>query len=245
MLNKSSGRGVAAVYRLPQWEENQMTGIGSVRRMALMAGVILLAVGTTVALTPAYAAGGGGGGGGGGGSGGGGSGGGGSGGGGSGGGGSGRGGGGSAGNWSGSGLITCARGQIYSQKKKRCVQMKGEILNDDALTDYAYALAKANRYDEALETLDMVQNPNTPKALNYRGYVTRKLGRTEEGISYYLKSVAMDPHYVQVREYLGEAYVIQGKLGLAKEQLHVIESLCGTVCEEYLDLSEVIKTASN
>jgi hypothetical protein len=25
----------------------------------------------------------------------------------------------------------------------------------------------------------------------------------------------------------------------------VIESLCGTVCEEYLDLSEVIKTASN
>jgi tetratricopeptide (TPR) repeat protein len=229
MLNKSSGRGVAAVYRLPQWEENQMTGIGSVRRMALMAGVILLAVGTTVALTPAYAAGGGGG----------------SGGGGSGGGGSGRGGGGSAGNWSGSGLITCARGQIYSQKKKRCVQMKGEILNDDALTDYAYALAKANRYDEALETLDMVQNPNTPKALNYRGYVTRKLGRTEEGISYYLKSVAMDPHYVQVREYLGEAYVIQGKLGLAKEQLHVIESLCGTVCEEYLDLSEVIKTASN
>ena len=55
----------------------------------------------------------------------------------------------------------------------------------------------------------------------------------------------MDPHYVQVREYLGEAYVIQGKLGLAKEQLHVIELLCGTVCEEYLDLSEVIKTASN
>ena len=55
----------------------------------------------------------------------------------------------------------------------------------------------------------------------------------------------MTPDYVQVREYLGEAYVIQGKLGLAKEQLHVIESPCGTVCEEYLDLSEVIKTASN
>lgn len=224
-----------------------MRSIGPVRHMALMAGVILLSIGTTVALTPAYAAGGGGGGGagGGGGGGGGGSGGGGSGGGSSGGGGSGRGTGGSAKNWSGSGLITCAKGQIYSQKKRKCVLMKSEILDDDALTDYAFALAKANRYDEALETLDMVHNPDTPKALNYRGYVTRKLGRTDEGIGYYLKSVAMDPHYVQVREYLGEAYVIQGKLGLAKEQLHVIELLCGTVCEEYLDLSEVIKTASN
>ena len=105
-----------------------MRSIGPMRHMALMAGVILLSIGTTVALTPAYAAGGGGGGGGGGaGGGGGGSGGGGSGGGGSGGGGSGRGGGGSAGNWSGSGLITCAKGQIYSQKKRKCVQMKGEI----------------------------------------------------------------------------------------------------------------------
>jgi hypothetical protein len=28
-----------------------------------------------------------------------------------------------------------------------------------------------------------------PRALNYRGYATRKLGRTDEGIGYYLKSV--------------------------------------------------------
>src|SRR6478672_5993459 len=92
-LNNASGCGVPALYRL-QWEM-KMTSNRPVRQMALMAGVILLSIGTTVALTPAYAAGGGGGGGGGGGSGGG-SGGGGSGGGGSGGGGSGRGGGGSA-----------------------------------------------------------------------------------------------------------------------------------------------------
>ena len=89
-----------------------------------------------------------------------------------------------------------------------------------------------------------MQNANTPKALNYRGYITRKLGRTEEGIGYYLKSVALDPKYIQVREYLGEAYVTQGKLDLAKEQLSAIQTLCGTVCEEYLDLSEAITTAS-
>jgi hypothetical protein len=222
--------------------------MNEVRRMALMAGVILLSVGTTVSLTPAFAAGGGGGGGsgGGGGGGGGGAGGGGSGGGGSGGGGSGggRGGGGSAGNFSGS-MSACPRGQVYSAKKRKCVLLKSENLSDDELTDYSFVLAEAKRYDEALETLDLVKNPDTPKALNYRGYVTRKLGRTEEGIGYYLKSMALDPRYVQVREYLGEAYVIQGKLGLAKEQLHVIETLCGTVCEEYLELSKAITTVNN
>jgi tetratricopeptide (TPR) repeat protein len=139
--------------------------------------------------------------------------------------------------------VTCPQGQIYSQRSRRCVQIRSEVLTDEAVTDYAYALAKAERFEEALETLNMVRNPNTPKALNYRGYITRKLGRTEEGISYYLKSVAMDPHYAQVREYLGEAYVIQGKLDLANEQLHVIQTLCGTDCEEYQDLAEAIEAA--
>ena len=81
------------------------------------------------------------------------------------------------------------------------------VLPDEALTDYAFALIKAGRYDEALATLDLLSNPNTPVALNYRGYATRKQGRLDEGISYYLKSVALDPHYAQVREYLGEAYL--------------------------------------
>jgi tetratricopeptide (TPR) repeat protein len=140
-------------------------------------------------------------------------------------------------------MTTCPRGQIYSQRSRRCVQVRSEILSDEAVTDYAYALAQAERFDEALEVLDMVKNPDTPKALNYRGYITRKLGRTDEGISYYLKSVAMDPQYAQVREYLGEAYVIQGKLDLAREQLQIIQTLCGTECEEYRDLAEAIEAA--
>jgi tetratricopeptide (TPR) repeat protein len=123
------------------------------------------------------------------------------------------------------------------------VQLRSEVLTEQALTDYAYALAKAERFNEALAMLNMVRDPNTPKALNYRGYITRKLGRTEEGIGYYLKSVALDPHYAQVREYLGEAYVTQGKLDLAKEQLQVIRTLCGTDCEEYQDLAEAIAAA--
>jgi tetratricopeptide (TPR) repeat protein len=143
-------------------------------------------------------------------------------------------------------LTTCDKGKVWDARNKKCVAKHSGVLPDPALTEYAYALAKAERYQEALDVLDMLQDPNTPRAWNYRGYATRKLGRTEEGVSYYLKSVALDPNYSQVREYLGEAYVIQGKLDLAKEQLQTIQKLCGsTECEEYEDLSEAINKAQN
>jgi tetratricopeptide (TPR) repeat protein len=137
----------------------------------------------------------------------------------------------------------CPQGQIYSQQKKMCVTAQSGVIDDKSLADYAYALAKAERYEEALSTLDLMANPNTAEALNYRGYATRKLGRVDEGVTYYLQSVALDPEYTLVREYLGEAYVIQGKLDLAKEQLEEIEQRCGTTCEPYVDLAEAIEAA--
>ena len=141
-------------------------------------------------------------------------------------------------------LTTCAPGQVWDKKKHKCLERHSGVLPDPDLTEYAYALAKADRYQEAIDVLDLLDNPNTPRALNYRGYATRKLGRTEEGIGYYLKSVALDPNYAQVREYLGEAYVIQGKFDLAKDQLATIEKLCGSKdCEYYEDLADALKTA--
>ena len=141
-------------------------------------------------------------------------------------------------------LTTCAKGMVWDGKNKKCVAKQSGVLPDADLTEYAYALAKADRYPEAIEILDMLADPNTPRALNYRGYATRKMGLTDAGISYYLKSVALDPNYAQVREYLGEAYVIQGKFDLAKEQLATIQKLCGgTQCEEYEDLSDAITQA--
>ena len=141
-------------------------------------------------------------------------------------------------------LTTCAPGQVWDKKTHKCLERHSGVLPDPELTEYAYSLAKADRYQEAIDVLDMLGNPNTPRALNYRGYATRKLGRTEEGVGYYLKSVALDPNYAQVREYLGEAYVIQGKYDLAKDQLATIQKLCGsTDCEYYEDLSDALKSA--
>jgi tetratricopeptide (TPR) repeat protein len=141
-------------------------------------------------------------------------------------------------------LTTCQRGKVWDPKTHKCLTKRSGILPDAELTEYAYALAKAERYQEALDVLDTLENANTPRALNYRGYATRKLGRTDEGIGYYLKSVALDPAYPQVREYLGEAYVIEGKFDLAKDQLSTIEKLCGSKdCEYYEDLSQALEQA--
>jgi len=138
-------------------------------------------------------------------------------------------------------MTTCQRGKVWDPKTHKCLAQRSGILPDDELADYAYALAKAERYQEAIDVLDLSQNPNSPKALNYRGYATRKLGRTDEGVGYYLKSVALDPNYAQVREYLGEAYVIQGKFELAKEQLTAIKAICGSnFCDEYDDLERAL-----
>ena len=141
-------------------------------------------------------------------------------------------------------LTTCAPGQVWDKKTHKCLERHSGVLPDTDLTEYAYSLAKADRYQEAIDVLDILDNPNTPRALNYRGYATRKMGRTDEGIGYYLKSVSLDPNYSQVREYLGEAYVIQGRFDLAKDQLATIEKLCGSKdCEYYEDLSDALKTA--
>ena len=140
-------------------------------------------------------------------------------------------------------LTTCPPGLVWDTKHKKCLVRHSGVLSDPDMTEYAFALAKADRYQEAIDVLDLLDNPNTPRALNYRGYATRKLGHTDEGITYYLKSVALDPAYPQVREYLGEAYVIEGKYDLAKDQLATIEKLCGTECEYYEDLADALTKA--
>ena len=135
----------------------------------------------------------------------------------------------------------CPKGQVYSSSKKMCINAQSGLVDDQDLLAYASMLSHTGRPDQALTTLDLLKDQNSPQALNYRGYATRKAGRLDEGIGFYLKSVALDPKYTLVREYLGEAYVLKGEISLAKEQLRTIEKLCGTTCESYQDLAEAIQ----
>src|ERR1051325_1850045 len=60
----------------------------------------------------------------------------------------------------------CPRGEVYDARSMSCVKQGSGILPDKALAEYAYVLAKAERYDEALDVLKLMKNPNTPQALN-------------------------------------------------------------------------------
>ena len=46
-----------------------------------------------------------------------------------------------------------------------------------------------------------------------------------------------------MREYLGEAYVIEGRFDLAKDQLAKIEKICGTHCDYYGELAKALADA--
>ena len=95
----------------------------------------------------------------------------------------------------------------------------------------------------AIGVLNAVQEKSDPGVLNYLGYAHRKAGMIETGIAYYQQALAIDPDYVLAREYLGEGYVAAGNVELARQQLQEIGTRCGTNCEEYLELAEVIASA--
>jgi tetratricopeptide (TPR) repeat protein len=135
----------------------------------------------------------------------------------------------------------CKKNEVRDKKTKKCVKVSYGILPDEDLYQQASALAQAGEYDWALTVLGAIRNQNDPRVLNYTGYSLRKSGRLDEGISYYRKALAINPNFVQTREYLGEGYVAAGRIDLAKVELSEIARRCGTTCEEYQELAEHIE----
>jgi tetratricopeptide (TPR) repeat protein len=137
----------------------------------------------------------------------------------------------------------CPKGQVWDSQSQKCVMQTSR-----AVPDRPYRLRlQAGQGRSIRRSLGPARHPQTtehcqsPQLSRLRH---AKIGRTDEGIGYYLQSVKLDPQYAQVREYLGEAYVIKGRVDLAQEQLQQIKSICGTSCEEYQDLAEAINDSS-
>ena len=142
-------------------------------------------------------------------------------------------------------LTTCAPGQVWDKKKHKCLERHSGVLPDPDLTEYAYSLAKADRYQEAIDVLDMLDNPEHARAPSIIAAMRPANSAVPTKGSAIISSLSLSiPNYAQVREYLGEAYVIEGKFDLAKDQLATIEKLCGSKdCEYYEDLADALKTA--
>ena len=112
--------------------------------------------------------------------------------------------------------------------------------------DIAEKAVKAGDYKRAIPLLRKVvaKNSNHYDALNYLGFSHRKLGENSIALGYYKKVLSMKPKHRGANEYLGELYLTEGKLELAKEQLAKLDKICLFGCEEFDDLKAAIEAYS-
>lgn len=114
-------------------------------------------------------------------------------------------------------------------------------VDDQTLYTKGRDLAVNGHYIPALKLLKQIRHPDS-MAYTMMGYAERKMGNYKLSLSYYEKALKLEPNNVNAHEYLGEAYVEQGELDLAKSELGKVKALCGnTSCEQYQDLSKSIK----
>ncbi|WP_198647091.1 tetratricopeptide repeat protein [Pannonibacter carbonis] len=136
----------------------------------------------------------------------------------------------------------CKKGEIWDKKTGKCIKAQSG-LDQDSVYEAGRDLALAGRYEEAIIILSLADDKDDKRVLNYLGYANRKLGRVLVGLGYYREALRIDPDYVLVREYMGEALVEMGDLAGAKAQLAEIAARCGTTCDTYQSLSETVATA--
>ena len=75
---------------------------------------------------------------------------------------------------------------------------------------------------------------------NYLGYAYRRLRQFDPAMQHYRQALTLNPRHRSAHEHLGEAYLVQGDLAKAKEQLAALERICLIPCDEYDDLKRAI-----
>jgi tetratricopeptide (TPR) repeat protein len=82
---------------------------------------------------------------------------------------------------------------------------------------------------------------------NLSGFALRQHDTSKLGIAieHYQRALRIDPSHVQAREYLGQAYLLQGRADLALQQLRLIEQHCpGQTCSAWLSLRHAMDGGS-
>ena len=131
------------------------------------------------------------------------------------------------------------KGWAYSASQGKCVKVSA--LDDKELYTTGHALALAGYYTSALDTLNAIRDKHDSMVLTMIGYSTRKLGHTAEGIAIYHEALAIDPNNINTHEYLGEGYIVAGRVDLARAELATLQNLCGTGCKQYRDLDNALQ----
>lgn len=137
---------------------------------------------------------------------------------------------------------TCKDGTVWDETEKKCVEIQGSLLSDDALFIAARELAYAGRHEDALLALAEMDEGDTDRVLTYKGFAMRKAGMVEEGMAYYDRALAQNPDNLLARSYMGQGLVEQGEILLASAQLDeiVVRGGAGTWAET--SLRQAIRT---
>jgi len=103
-------------------------------------------------------------------------------------------------------------------------------------------LINSEKYATALTSLKSADKsyPNNADVNNLLGYTSRKLKQYPQAGTYYTKALKIDPKHLGALEYQGELFMILKKTSSAKSNLAKIKAICGTSCEEYIDLKKAI-----
>ena len=134
----------------------------------------------------------------------------------------------------------CKRGEIYSERREKCVRDDSAGLTSDERYETGRAFAFDGRFEDALLALASADQDD-PRVLNYMGYSSRKAGRLDEGMRFYEAALALDPDFALARSYMGQALLQQGDREAAEAQLAQIAAITGTRSANYLQLRDALR----
>ncbi|HEX6157638.1 MAG TPA: tetratricopeptide repeat protein [Burkholderiales bacterium] len=85
-------------------------------------------------------------------------------------------------------------------------------------------------------------DPNNADYHNLYAYSLRKGASPDMNLvfKHYNEALRLDPKHKGAHEYIGEAYLMVGNVGKAKEHLGQLDKLCFFSCSEYTDLKKSI-----
>jgi tetratricopeptide (TPR) repeat protein len=137
---------------------------------------------------------------------------------------------------------TSAQSPPAQQKKSHAKKNRSSSV-EDFVAGYkaAYALIyEKGEYEVAITALRALDHDDNADVANLIGYASRKLGRYDDAKVWYERSLAADPNHAVTWSYYGMWQAEQGNLLKAKDDLEKVRLVCGTDCEPYKMLKDVI-----
>ena len=135
----------------------------------------------------------------------------------------------------------CEEGLVWDIATETCLPPEESTNDDSAMMDAVRELAYEGRYADAGAVLDTL-DPADPWVMTYRGFIERKTGDWDAALGYYQAALTADPDLFLARSYMGQGYVAEGQLVLARAELSEIRARGGRGTWAEVSLRMAIET---